>query len=1111
MLTKKLERVVKHTINKLGKRGYTVDRTHADFNFQAKKFKLEELTALVSHPTHINNLYKTFGLDKNYRSNQIFVSHTNDMPNKFNLKLYSKFCNDSKDKINQFVKLRERFENALICSEFPTAKLILDEIDDCFGVTLWSYDSRMSLYTLSRDEDALEILLNKSQELSIGHIANVLKKKHLSTTLNTYLRQVLEKLLSEYRGNNQSEYIDFVSFILVHYEHDRERDLNNILAYIQQFGFIDRYVYYKMIVSEHLCYVETESYDDDIVDFVKEMSALNIEYFWERSADIIADEYHMKNGEIKHDEIIRSYSEGNYSKALSLCKKSLVSHPSNLTLFEISAKSGHYLTGSDELEMDAYARIENIETNSLVVRILVRLCILFEQSSIYEPTLDEINTIIFKYRCIDKLNPLTSLVYTAYPYVNEHKVLSASKEFYLYNETITNKYYSILKNKDPFKGKVSDYIIDEDENILLSESRRLRLDIESQLSENNLEGIHGKLKIMEGFSDITKPEFYHLISLYYIKSNNLEGLIKIIAEECVSHPDNIRLFPIRKVIYEIENDDSDGPYRSNINSVVCCYIYMSMFDNTMKEMVSEVFEDYLSNDGFITPSEKISSSRSISKVETFFYANICTKDIMSILLTIDNNKKLIIERLKVINALSSKFEYQTESLLNEESDLVEEVLYKKVVDHHESNKISIDVEAISKANFEEYRLFLLELCLLSNEDKYILSHFNKFYPAVLEDFIFNKSYGLVRYLSSEIRHGVLPNQIRSVLEAYNIITELGDGDVYERNIYWRDYLSEIANDNFVDDVDYKLAEFSKSCDSLITMANSWPNVSSDKNDNISVFNYSYNKETIERFRTVVLAEFDLARIYDSSPTNNDVDSLLKICEKFIWEETEHHFLLMKKNLNQILKPEFSKLFSDFISQISHCSNLVEQCRICRGKVIEEISLIETWFKKPSKGISEKYNLNEILLAARHCFESIHAPKRINIELSGNYENSKLKLNSSQTLSLTRSIISMCQNSLIHGIVNDQSPIVINASVFEDVTLTIVNEVSENTKKRIISSEQITKVDRFALEDNEKKLISEGGTGLYKTYRFITDIFPSGSFKVELDGNLFHQIVRVGHL
>jgi hypothetical protein len=76
---------------------------------------------------------------------------------------------------------------------------------------------------------------------------------------------------------------------------------------------------------------------------------------------------------------------------------------------------------------------------------------------------------------------------------------------------------------------------------------------------------------------------------------------------------------------------------------------------------------------------------------------------------------------------------------------------------------------------------------------------------------------------------------------------------------------------------------------------------------------------------------------------------------------------------------------------------------------------------------------------------------------------------------------------------------------------IVNEVSENTKKRIISSEQIAKVDRFSLEDNEKKLISEGGTGLYKTYRFITDVFPSGSFKVSLDGNLFHQIARVNKL
>ncbi|EJB0234606.1 hypothetical protein MUJ65_004707, partial [Vibrio vulnificus] len=180
----------------------------------------------------------------------------------------------------------------------------------------------------------------------------------------------------------------------------------------------------------------------------------------------------------------------------------------------------------------------------------------------------------------------------------------------------------------------------------------------------------------------------------------------------------------------------------------------------------------------------------------------------------------------------------------------------------------------------------------------------------------------------------------------------------------------------------------------------------------------------------------------------------------------------------------------------------------RGKVIEEISLIETWFKRPTKDIGEKYNLSEIVLAAKRCFESIHSPKTIDIKIQGNYDKSQINLDSYQTLSLTRAIISMSQNSLTHGIVNSSSPIIIDISIDDGVTLFVINEVSEQTKKSITKSRQVEKVNEFTLENNETKLISEGGTGLYKTYRFITDAFSKGSFKVKLEGSLFHQIARI---
>ncbi|MDP2501219.1 hypothetical protein BCT47_12930 [Vibrio splendidus] len=1115
MPSKKVSRIIKHTINKISK-SYGLTEANNEFCFYAEKLNSRELEDLLKECKNKDSFYDVMGLSSTSNGRNIFTASINKLPSNWSNHVAFEFFKRNVITLKKFVSEKNEFENNFIKGRYDLAAKNLDNIDKKYGASLWSFDSRLSLLVQTRDETAINELINNSKGLGIYHIATILRKKHLSTSLTTYMRQIFENLLNEYRGNNQKPYIDFVSFLVIPHEFDKERCHNNIINHIQQFNYIDRYLLLNSLMSEYFSSTYFTDKSNIYNDFVSNMASLNIEHCWLRMSNIINETYYIESGDIELNNIINSYSRGNYKDVVSICKKSIIDNPSDLTLYEILAKSGHYLTCSEELDIDEFAKIEGVEQNSIIIRILVRMCILFQEASLYESTVEELNTIRFKFRCINKLSSIMALIYTSFPYVIEEKSIRSSLSLYISNTSFTSKYQSILSEKNPFKGRVSDYSLHEDDNVDFSESRVVRKRVEQALQTQCFDNMDEDIIKLRSFFDITKPELFYLISTYLMSSGKIIELISLISEECVKKPENIRLFPMKSVISIIENEESGSEYRYNINSVVCCYLYMSIVDIELKEMVSEVFEDYLSFNNFIVPSEKLFSSTSLSKVETYFYDKICSKDIMSTLITIDNNNKLIIERLKIINLLSVKYKYQTEYLLNEEKDLVQETLYKKVVNHHESNKLSIDVDGIKKAKFEDYRIFLYELCLMEGSSdagqKYILSHFNRYYPQFLEDFVFNKSYGLIRYLSSEIRHGVLPNQIRSVLEAYEVITEVGDNNQYESNEHWIAYLSEIATPSFVNEVNNHLSWFSLEADKLISTTNTWPDVSSDINNNVAVFNYSYGNKTIEQFKTIVLSHYNLEEMYIHGASNNDVDELFNIFEDFIWNETESHFKRMKSNLNEILKPKFYKLFENLISRVSPCSHLVDELKLCRGKVIEEIALIETWFKKPTKDINESFNLDQIVHAATKCFESIHHPKVINISINNCLTCVEREFNSIETLSLTRSLISMCQNSTSHGTVTETSPIVIDIEDDSDhyIKISVVNRISEANKKSILSSKQVEKVDNFTLNDQEKdkKLISEGGTGLYKTYRFITDTFESGTFKIQLKDCTFYQIAKV---
>ncbi|TON64076.1 hypothetical protein CGH53_24505, partial [Vibrio parahaemolyticus] len=111
------------------------------------------------------------------------------------------------------------------------------------------------------------------------------------------------------------------------------------------------------------------------------------------------------------------------------------------------------------------------------------------------------------------------------------------------------------------------------------------------------------------------------------------------------------------------------------------------------------------------------------------------------------------------------------------------------------NKIYIDVEGIIKSNLNDYRVKFENINMIRDIDESLVESlfddianeedtknkkknlrtyiYENLYEKVVKDFITESNFGLARSLSSEIRHGVLPNKLRSVFEGLNLITVVG--------------------------------------------------------------------------------------------------------------------------------------------------------------------------------------------------------------------------------------------------------------------------------------------------------------------------------------------------
>lgn len=1036
----------------------------------------------------------------------------------FNLYSVLSYLRTQPNLIKDYTRTKEYIEENIVTANLDQCEKALDEFESLYGPSFWTLDVRFSLKNkIKSADDIISYIEKTTKDESEINLLSILFYKHSSSGIDSFLKNHFLDVQKEYKNNEMTGYIDMLSSLLLPKNIDKNRNIDRVLELSEVLAPFDRYLLFKKIFFDY--------YSSDFISenhklynkFIEDIYLHTKDGYWLRIKSII-DRYISENIELNSTSIINMYSAGLYEEVIS---HPLCSIGRDLSLMDVKFKSILYTRNENDVKPSLFS--SKFESN-----LFGQISVLHTSPTRYNSIIDSIEELNFRYYALDFIKSIRPSVYSSYPFINKNIYKKSCIEAFALGFNITPRHLKSVYGLDNSKNHIDDCY-------QLSESRKLRREIQKKIDIDDLDNIEELIAGLAIYNDVTRSEVNYLTCNAYLKRNEWKKLIHLISKECISESANVILYPLKETVEKLE---SDAELSKSVDSINCVYLYSIVRDSSYRVKVSELLEDYLLDMQVEKPSELIPlRDVDLSDSGTFnFFFKVCSVEVMSDLLCFTSGKDLLLERLKIVKSLMEKQEVNENYYLlqDEESKIINEILTHSLTVQHNKNKLYINVDGIKKSQLNEYRVRLENIIIFKDMDEKVLESFfddvknkedseNKrknvrhyifetLYQKVIHDFIVDGNYGLARSLSSEIRHGVLPNKLRSIFEGLNLVTVLDLDGNYESNIYWRDYLEKLASIELIDYIDLALAELSSSVDSLILMANSWPTVSEDIKDEVSIFNFPISPNSLEKFSNFIEDEISRSNIKDyESLRDIEVLELIDSIESYIWSELEIMFENIRRLFNDKLKVEFNELIEHTRSKVDvnglKIAKLNEHLSKANAHIIKEISEIESWFSKPNTGIEGSFYLTDILASSIDCIKGIYNPKVLNINRSSiNIGPSNKVYSSNEALGVIRALISTYQNCLSHG--KNGTNTVINIDVKSENEISISNEIDNAKRLHVIENNYIEKVANFSPISDYSKLVSEGGTGLYKIYRNLKDSSNEFNFSVDLLDRYFYQRITI---
>ncbi len=1028
-----------------------------------------------------------------------------------------------KYEINLFLTYKEAYENSLIIGEYENAEKYLSKIENEICFSLWSLENRFVLKELSGNASENKELLSRFNDINesssitknIAHYLS-LRAEH-SLSVSRYLNdlEIAISRISSKTENVTEAFQNYYRFKLTYLSHIDFENYAGILALDFVHSITDRYLNLIKVLTNLLAVSSYLEKDDERFNILKSYLQNRINYILRKVEDPVLYKLKLFSGNsifpafdikksIEDIKIIDLYSSGLYSEAEKVLPNLLIERPTQFDLYILYVKTliyqkkgfkpiGNKKSIQNEILSDIYT-ITSVKSNPKQAGLnLLRIANNLSSSTLSYGLTDFVH---YQTQGRRERQLLSRISYNvANPIIHEIYTEESDKVEFLnmlsdkFPDSLTIQFFNEkLKGVDnlmKFKKKIP--------------KAKFKVEYANKLQEKK-DYLNASVEweyLLDNYSETIPIYEIALINLFicYLALDRLDDCVKLFVNS---------YFFNKYIIEKIETDELIQKINSNrfrnVSKTIDLPIFYTLVnaDEVETHIAVELFNKSC---GIEKPSQLISNSKEIDKEKLIYYLKYtCSPKILRHSTFIMNSKERLEERLAIAYYIK---EINPEASIDAEIKSVENILViqQGLIDLDES-KIYVNEQGIVEnelkdfeAIFERFKvisgiadknkLLLLEggkLTTYSSEEntklektEYSSNPVFEIYMELFEvvkDKFLNSQFGIVAYLSTRIRHGVLVGELRPVFEKHKLITmKEGKSSNYRRNYYW-DIVYERLSGEKKEQIQILLKDFSSKIDGLIfDLIKKHLQVYRPELNEDGWFNYEFDANT--------LWYHSITAIYcETFP--DFVEQVFAV----LWQKTDENLATIRECiLNDILN-QFNNYFNELelslTSQIGQheTQQLIKSIKDCSTEVQTVMQKISRWFKRSEVKVSD-FQLTELVNVISEYTNKSNPYKGLNLtkellfdcEIKGEYKT--------HFADLLRIFL---ENIIKHS---DDSVDDINCKISTNnneekvLQIEIENEITDSEKLQLLND--VWQGDRLDTE----KLLNEGKSGYHKAYKILT--------------------------
>jgi hypothetical protein len=629
----------------------------------------------------------------------------------------------------------------------------------------------------------------------------------------------------------------------------------------------------------------------------------------------------------------------------------------------------------------------------------------------------------------------------------------------------------------------------------------------------------------------TFPPFVHnrltiIVAGALIEACRFADALELITDAYMVTPDIVRAFPLAALAGRL------GKRLTAYGESLALPIFFDLLRRVSTMTARDprlryASEDFLAFHNLTRPSELFKLVNSFDRRRLVHYLrHICTENVLDTSLAFTSSTDVAQERVAILKMLIGLDNHNREAYEAEMTAIVRRLNLEKRVQQIEESKIYVDTDGVRsktlmtvRSALNQYRVLraaaaakiesavrsaldsaapdgkrILVLRLPDDEGLEVLS---RAVTEIRDDYVASNEHGLNWYLSTRVRHGVLPARLRSPLQRAQLVTQIDPtSGAYRRNDYW--LTNTRASGEIAARLDGLLGAFSKTIDELIdSIVNGWIQIRNPKKPE-GMFNLEFGDTDVHALDS---------KLREGATTEELVDYAIAALN----EKLDDCLQLIRERLENDAKPRFDAALTTLRSCVTDL-NLPDDVGITTAitaahtDVLNTFTAVSAWFRRVTAVSHEAFTIEEAIDTAGQVAELLGRP----VDLSSIPRPAvDVRYPGRKFFSAVDIFLNLLKNAAEHSDMGAKPPVnVLIEAEPNAISVRVRNSVSQQS----ITSDAIQKVDRIREElrmgADAGRESGEGGSGFLKVRRalsreFGSDVLPQFGF----DGLSFLVVLK----